>query len=54
MIKTALAIVVIKDYFSHKLFGENIPPEYRKWVSVLIKQGGTAILKAKNMAELNY
>ena len=44
----------IKDCFFLKLFGENIPPEYRDWVSTSIKQGGTAIPKPEEMAELNY
>ena len=44
----------IKGCFFHKLFGENISPEYRNWVSVSIKQGGTAIPKPEEMAELNY
>ena len=44
----------VKDCFFLKLFGENIPPEYRDWVSTLIKQGGTVIHKPEEMAELNY
>ena len=44
----------IKYCFFHKLFGEYIPPEYRDQVSVSIKQGGTAIPKPEEMAELNY
>ena len=33
-----------QEIFFSKPFGENIPPEYRDWVSVSIKQaGGTTI-----------
>ena len=43
-----------KDCFFYNLFGENVPPKYRDWVSLLIKQGGTTIPKLEKIVELNY
>ena len=40
-------------YSSTSLY-KHSPPEYRNWVSVSIKQGGTTIPKPEEMAELNY
>ena len=45
---------IFETFFS-KLFGEKkILPQLRNWVSVPIKQGGTAIPKPEEMADLNY
>ena len=44
---------ITKSFFC-QLFGEEIPSQYRSWVSVPIKQGGTAIPKPMEMADLNY
>ena len=40
--------------FFHNLFGEKFPTHYRSWVSVSIRQGGTAIPKPEEMVDLNY
>ena len=45
---------IFETFFS-KLFGEKkILPQLRNWVSVPIKQGGTAIPKPEKMTDLNY
>ena len=45
---------IFETFFS-KLFGEKkILPQLRNWVSVPIKQGGTAIPKPEEMTDLDY
>ena len=44
----------IDKSFLCQLFGEEIPTQYKSWVSVAIKQGGTAIPKPVEIADLNY
>jgi len=46
--------VSIDESFVQQLFGEEIPTQYRSWVSVAIKQGGTTIPKPVEMVDPNY
>ena len=50
---TELEDSIFKSFFS-KIFGEKLLLQIRNWVSVLIRQGGTTILKPEEMADLNY
>ena len=38
----------------HKLFGEYIPPTYKNWATVAIKQGEIAIPNPEEIVELDY
>ena len=44
----------LSSIFFSNLFDETILPQTRTWVSVPIRQGGTAIPKPEEMAHLNY
>ena len=46
--------ILFVDLFFSKLFGDKILPQIRSWVSVPIRQGGTAIPKPEEMVDLNY
>ena len=58
-ITTNIKIIRLISLFNYFVYSstslyKHSPPEYRNWVSVSIKQDGTAILKPEETAELNY